>query len=393
MPLLTQIGSITLWNLRAIPARLGTSLVICIGIAGVVAVLITVLAMATGLQKAMGSAGRSDRALVLRSGAISEAVSALDREIEFALDSAPGVARLANGKPAISQEVVLSATLTDKAGEVSGVGVRGITPSAWQVRPELRITAGRAFRTGLQEVIVGRNAAGHLRDVQIGSTVPMYGMRWTVVGEFSSAGDVHESEILADAGALMSAAQRTVFSAATVVLAEPAQLDNFSARLRADPRMKVEVQRETDFYARQSEGVAKLLFVIAYVVGGVMALGALFGALNTMYSAVSSRAVEIATLRAIGFGATPVVISVLVEAMLLACLGALAGAAIAWLLFNGKLFATQGGAFTQVALRLSIDAGLVGVGMLWGASIGLLGGTAPAIRAARTSVAVALRAV
>jgi putative ABC transport system permease protein len=184
-----------------------------------------------------------------------------------------------------------------------------------------------------------------------------------------------------------------VFSAATVVLAEPAQLDRFSARLRADPRMKVEVQRETDFYAKQSEGIAKLLFVIAYVVGGVMALGALFGALNTMYSAVSSRAVEIATLRAIGFGATPVVISVLVEAMLLACLGALAGAAIAWLMFNGQLFATQGGAFTQVALRLSIDAGLVGVGMLWGAIIGLLGGLAPAVRAARTSVAVALRAV
>ena len=392
MRLLSQIVAITLWNLRAIPARLGTSLVICVGIAGVVVVLITALAMATGLQRAIGSAGRPDRVVVLRTGAVAEVVSALDRDVEFALAGAPGLMHLADGKPAISREIVLSVTLPNRQGQPTGVGLRGLTPEAWAVRPELKVTEGRAFRTGLQEVLVGRSARAHLPGLAIGDTLPMYGARWTVVGEFTSGGDVHESELLTDAGTLMSAAQRTVYSAATVMLAAPDALAQFKTHLQHDPRLKVEIQRETDYYAKQSAGVAKLLFVIAYVVGGVMALGALFGALNTMYSAVSSRAVEIATLRAIGFGAGPVVISVLVESMLLSALGAFAGASIAWLLFNGRLFATSGGVLTQVAMRLHIGLDLVAVGMLWGAAIGLVGGLLPAVRAARLSVASALRA-
>jgi putative ABC transport system permease protein len=399
MPLLTQVLAITLWNLRAIPARLGTSLVICVGIAGVVAVLVTVLAMAFGLERTLGSAGREDRAIVLRKGAVAEVVSALDREAEFALAGAPGIARLADGQPAISREVVLSATITSTDGSPSGVGVRGITPAGWAVRPELTIVRGRAFRTGLQELVVGRAARAHLRGVDIGDTVQLHGMRWTVVGEFTSeprgpsgGGDVHESELLADAGSLMSAAQRSVYSAATVRLESPGAFARFEAHLKADPRLKVSVERETAHYARQSEGVARLLFVVAYVVGGVMALGALFGALNTMYSAVSNRAQEIATLRALGFGATPVVVSVLVEALLLASLGAFAGAAIAWLGFNGALFSTSSGAVTQVALRLDISPTLVAVGMAWGAVIGLAGGLLPAVHAARLPVAQALRA-
>lgn len=407
--LLTQVLAITLWNLRAIPARLGTSLVICVGIAGVVAVLVTVLAMAFGLERTLGSAGRDDRAIVLRRGAVAEVVSALEREAEFALAGAPGIARLPDGQPAISREVVLSATLTSTDGSPAGVGVRGITAAGWAVRPELVIVRGRAFRTGLQELIVGRTARAHLRGVDIGDSVQLHGMRWTVVGEFTSepggaaggragsrggaGGDVHESELLADAGSLMSAAQRSVYSAATVQLTSPAAFDGFAAHLKADPRLKVSVERETTHYAEQSEGVAKLLFVVAYVVGGVMALGALFGALNTMYSAVSTRAQEIATLRALGFGATPVVVSVLVESLLLSCIGAFAGAAIAWLGFNGALFSTSGGAVTQVALRLDISPALVGTGMAWGAAIGLLGGLLPALRAARMPVVQALRAV
>lgn len=393
MALLRQIAAITWWNLRAIPVRLGTSMVICVGIAGVVVVLITVLAMATGLQRAVGSAGQPDRAVLLRSGAVAEVVSALDRDVEFALAQAPGVRLGTDGKPAISLEIVLSVTLPDRTGRPVGIGLRGLTAGAWAVRPELKIVAGRRFRTGLQEVIVGRAALAHLPGLVLGDTVPMYGKRWTVVGEFTSDGDVHESELLADAGMLMSAAQRTVYSAATVTLVAPDRLEAFAAHLRKDPRLKVEVQPETKYYAKQSEGIAGLLFVIAYVVGGVMALGALFGALNTMYAAVSARAIEIATLRAIGFGAWPVVISVLIESTLLASLGALGGAALAWLLFSGSLFAMGSGAMVQVALRMHIGAGLVAIGLLWGVAIGLLGGLLPAIRAARLSVAGALRAV
>lgn len=390
--LLKQIGAITWWNLRSIPARLGTSMVICVGIAGVVAVLITVLAMATGLQGTIGSAGREDRAVVLRSGAQAEVVSALDRDVEFALAQAPGVRQLDDGKPAISPEIVLSVTLPNREGRPVGIGLRGLTPAAWDVRPELKIVAGRTFRTGLQEVLVGHNALGHLPGLALGDTLPMYGKRWTVVGVFTSAGDVHESELLADAGMLMSAAQRTVYSAATVVLSTPDQLQAFKAQMQRDPRLKVEVQRETAYYAKQSKDVSKLLFVIAYVVGGVMALGALFGALNTMYAAVSARSMEIATLRAIGFGAWPVVFSVLVESMLLSTLGAIGGATIAWAVFSGEMFSTADGGFAQIALRMHIGIDLVLIGMLWGAAIGLLGGLLPAIRAARLSVASALRA-
>ena len=388
-----QTLAITAINLRSIPQRLGTSLVICVGIAGVVAVLTTVLAMATGLQNAMSNAARDDRVIVLRTGSTAEALSAISRDDLVAIEAAPGIHSTADGKPGISPEVLVSVNLPRRdTGQLSALSIRGLTPVGTSVRPEIQLLKGRMFATGVHEIIVGQSAHDQFAHLDVGDSAAFHNGTWKVVGIFSSAGDVHESEAMTDANTLMSATQRTVFSAVTVWLDSPAAFDAFKDAVKHDPALKVDVQTETEYYAGQSKQVAALLTVVANTVGGIMAIGALFGALNTMYSAVSARTVEIATLRAIGFGALPVVVSVLVEALALALIGAAAGGAIAWLLFNGNAFST-GGVLGQIALRLHVGASLIAIGILWAAVIGLLGGLFPAIRAARASVADALRVV
>ena len=391
MSALRQAAAITAINLRSIPQRLGTSLVICVGIAGVVAVLTTVLAMATGLKSTLASAARDDRAMVLRSGSLSEALSTVTRDDLIAIEAAPGIRRTGDGKLAVSPEALLSVNLPRASdGQAGAVSVRGIMPIAIAVRPEIVVTEGRMFTRGLHEIVVGKSAHDQFAHLNVGDVASFYNGDWTVVGRFESHGDVHESEVLTDAETLMSAAQRTVFSAATVTLDSPESFDAFKQALLHDPTLKVDVQRETDYYTSQSKQVSALLEIVANTVGAIMAIGALFGALNTMYSAVSARGVEIATLRALGFGATPVVISVLIEALALALIGAAGGAAIAWLLFNGNAFST-GGALGQVAVRLHVGVPLIATGIVWAATIGLVGGLFPAIRAARLSVSDALR--
>ncbi len=388
-----QTLAITGINLRSIPQRIGTSLVICVGIAGVVAVLTTVLAMATGLQNAMSNAARDDRAIVLRTGSTAEALSTISRDDLVAIEAAPGIHPTADGKRGISPEVLVSVNLPRKdTGQLSALQIRGLTPVGPSVRPEIQLLEGRMFATGVNEIIVGKSAHEQFAHLDVGDTAAFHSGSWRVVGIFSSGGDVHESEAMADANTLMSATQRTVFSAATVWLDSAAAFVAFKEAVKHDPALKVDVQTETEYYAGQSKRVAALLQLVATTVGGIMAVGALFGALNTMYSAVSTRTVEIATLRAIGFGALPVVVSVLVEALALALIGAAAGGAIAWLLFNGNAFST-GGTLGQIALRLHVGASLIAIGILWAAVIGLLGGLFPAIRAARMSVADSLRVV
>lgn len=388
-----QTIAVTLMNLRAIPARWGSSLVICIGIAGVVAVLTAVLAMATGLEGTLSSAGRPDRALVLSGGAIAEPLSALTPAAEAAIESAPGIARRANGQSAVSPEVLISVTLPRKeTGMRSSLLVRGITDTGYEVHPEIKIVEGRSFTKGLREIVVGRGAARQFADLATGARASFLSGDWTIVGLFESNGDAHESEILADAQTLMSAAQRSVFSAATVRLESTDAFERFSSALQKDPTLKVDVKRETDYYQEQAKGVAAVLDVIAHAIGAIMALGAVFGALNTMYAAVAVRNVEIATLRAVGFGALPVLVSVLIEALALALIGAGAGALVAWILFNGHAF-SSGGTFSQIAVKLHIGADLVATGVAWATVIGLIGGLLPAIRAARLPVAASLRAV
>lgn len=386
-----QIVAITLMNLRSIPGRLGASFVICIGIAGVVAVLITVLAMATGLERTVSSTGQADRAIVMRTGAQAEPLSTLSREALLVIESAPGIANDGFG-PAVAAEVVLSVNLPRASDDqMAAVAVRGITEASVRLRPEVTIASGRMATAGLREVAVGRALAAELSNAQLGDSLSFHGGPWRIVGVFESGGDAHESELWVDANTLMSAANRTVFNSATVRLTEPGSLDALTKALEEDPQLRVEVQRESDYYLSQSKGSAQLIAFVAQAVAGIMAIGALLGALNTMYTAVATRTVEIATLRAIGFGALPVVASVLAEAVILALCGAGLGASIAWLLFNGNAIAT-GSALSQIALRLHIGADLIAIGVVWALVIGVIGGLPPAIRAARQSIAEGIRA-
>ena len=388
-----QVLEITLMNLRSLRYRVATSLVICVGIGGVVAVLVTVLAMATGLQKTVGDAGRDDRALIMRDGAVADALSSISREAALAIETAPGIKVAPDGTKFISPEVVLTVTLPKIEEGLNGaVVVRGLTASAPLVHPEFVLSGGRTFQPGLHEVIVGRSAQTQFRGLEIGDMVHFHNADWRVVGVFTSNRDSHETELLTDAATLMSAGNRTVFNAITVTLDSADSLTAFKEAVEEDPRLKIEVHRESEYYQERSEQVSQLLFFVAYVVGSIMALGALFGAMNTMYSAVSVRTVEIATLRAIGFSATPVAISVLIEALGLAVLGALVGVGVAWMLFSGGEM-SLGGALGQVAMQLDVGAGQLATGVVWACTVGFLGGLFPALRAARLPVATGLRVI
>jgi len=391
MSALRQTFAITAIGLRTIPERLGPASVVCIGIAGVVAVLITVLAMGGGLRTAQAQSARADRAIVLAAGARAEATSFLSRDDVAVIAGAPGIRRAENGAPAVSAELLLPVNVTRKSNGQSGtVSVRGVTPLAVAVRTDVRLIAGRMLATGVREIVVGRAANEQFANLDVGGSAHFYNGDWTVVGVFASGGDAHESELLADADTLMSAARRSGYNAVTVGLDTPTAFDGLRDALANDRRVKVDVERETDYFGQRSAQAGAVMDVVATTIAGIMAIGALLGALNTMYSAVSARGVEIATLRAVGFGATPVVVSVLAEAELLALLGGCFGAAIAWLLFNDHSF-TTGTLTGQTTGYLHIDARLIVEGIVWAALIGLVGGMFPAMHAARASVADALR--
>ncbi|HEV2676294.1 MAG TPA: ABC transporter permease [Aliidongia sp.] len=393
MSLFKQIGAVTAMNLQNVPSRLGTSLVIVVGIAGVVGVLISVLAMALGFSAALDHTGRADRAIVMRGGSTSELGSTISRENALTILDAPGVRKTADGKPVGSADELVIVGLPQK-GSATGVNVtlRGIGPEGLATHPEIRLIAGRMFQPAVREVVVGKSAAAQFQGLEVGSHIAFRDSDWTVVGMFESGGDAHESEMLADAETVMSAYRRNLFESVTVLLDDAAAFDGFKAALTTNPTLSVDVEREPAYYAAMSATLQKMLFFIAYVVGGIMAVGALFGALNTMYSAVSTRAVEIATLRALGFGAAPVVISVFVEALLLSFVGGAIGAALAWFFFNGNAANTLSGNFTQLVFHLTIGPGIILLGIAWACAIGMVGSLFPAIRAARLPIAVVLRA-
>jgi putative ABC transport system permease protein len=290
--------------------------------------------------------------------------------------------------------VLLSVLLPkNKGGLDTFIVVRGVGPQMFKLRPEIHIVEGRSFIAGLNEMIVGRAALRQLNGVQLGGRIPMANGDWTITGVFESDGDSHESEFMADANTLIAAMRRgDAFNSTTVWLEDAAAYQKFKDALSTNPTLAVSVKTEQGYFADVSKPAARVLNIVAYVIGGFMALGAVFGALNTMYSAISARTVEIATLRAIGFGATPVVISVFVEALLLACAGALVGAAVAWIFFDGNMVSTASATTrSQFTFSLSVTPALIGIGVAFALVIGVIGGLFPAIRAARRPVAVALR--
>jgi putative ABC transport system permease protein len=396
MRALHQIAGITLLNLRTLPQRVGTSLVVVIGIAGVVGVLVSVLAMSEGFRHTLASTGRPDRVILLRAGSDAELSSGVAREAATLLATLPDVARDPAGRPLASAELVVMVDLPRRGeSEPNNVPFRGVQPAAFDVRDEVRIVAGRPFQRGLREVIVGRKAARQFAGLAVGSRIAFRDSDWTVVGHFASGGDVHESEIWSDAEVTMSAFRREGYQSVTARLGDgsPAGLRAFRDTIRRDPRFSITVLPEPEYYAKQATVLSTLINVLGYTVAGFMAIGATFGALNCMYSAIAGRQVEIATLRAIGFGALPVVVSVMAEALALAALGGAVGGALAYLYCDGFSLSTLNfNTFSQVAFDFRVTPGLLAEGLLWALGIGLAGGLLPAVRAARLPVTDALRA-
>jgi putative ABC transport system permease protein len=395
MRALNQITEITLINLRSIPQRLGTSLVVVIGIAGVVGVLVSVLAMAEGFRHTLASTGRQHRVIMLRAGSDAELSSGVARDQATLLGNLPTIARDAGGRALASAELVVMVDLPRK-GEAApnNVPFRGVQPAAFAIRDELRLVDGRPFARGVREVIVGRKASRQFAGLEVGSRIAFRDSDWMVVGIFESGGDVHESEIWADAEVALSAFRRTGFQSLTATLVDgtEAGLVALKDTIRRDPRFSISVFREPEYYARQAKILSTLITVLGYTVAAFMALGATFGALNCMYSTIVSRQVEIATLRAIGFGGAPVVVSVMIEALVLALVGGAIGAALAYVYCDGATLSTLNfNTFSQVAFDFRVTPVLVAQGLVWALVIGAAGGVLPAIRAARVPVTVALR--
>ncbi len=396
MSVLRQITSISAMNLRSIPLRLGTSFVIVIGIAGVVGVMLSVLAMSTGLMKTIASTGSPERAIVLRGGSNAELASATSRDQAQTIMDAPGVKHGPDGKPIGSADTITLVDIPTEAGASwANVTIRGVGAKIFELRPEMKIVAGRMFKPAVHEIIVGSKAYSQFEALRIGKTLRFANGEWTIVGVFESGGDRHESEVYGDGETVMSAIQRNGYQPVTVRLESAEAFDKFKTALTTNPTLSVDVKRESDFFAEQGKPASRVIAIIAYVVGGIMAVGALFGALNTMYSAVSARSLEIATLRALGFGATSVVISVFAEALLLSLLGAVLGTIAAWLFFDGNVVSTSAGGngISQLVFALTLTPALIVLGIVWACAIGLIGGLFPAVRAARLPVAQALRAV
>lgn len=390
---LLQVVSVTSFTVRTIPSRGGASLAAIVGIAGVVAVLVGVLSIAEGFRAAMSVQGPDDVAIVLRSGADNEMTSGLGREEVRLIADAPGVARTAEG-PLVSGELFVMINLPKRStGTDANVPLRGVERAAGAVRGGLTFVEGRDLELGRNEVIVGAGAARAFAGLDIGKTIRVGQNEWKIVGIFTGGGGASESEVWADAAVLQPAYQRgDSFQSVYARLATPDSFTDFKDALTADPRLKVKVVRQRAYLAEQSTMLTGFIRSIGFSVAALMAVGALFGALNTMFSAVAGRTREIATLRALGFGAVPIIISVLAESLVLAIIGGVVGAALAYFVFNGFHATTiNWQTFSQVAFAFAVTPQLLMTAIIWAAVIGLLGGFFPAVRAARLPIASALR--
>ena len=393
MRFLTQIFAVTGLTLRTIPARAGSSAVAVIGVTGVVIVFVAVLSIAEGFRAAMVGAGSPDTAIVMRGGSDTELSSILDLASARIVSDATGVRR-GDGGPLASAELFVVVDVPKRTtGTAANVPLRGVEPAAFDIRDELRIVEGRAFRPGTNEIIVGRSATLQFAGLDLGTTQRWGESTWEVVGIFEADGTIAESEIWCDARVLGPAYRRgdsvqSVFAK----LDSAATFDTFRDALTTDPRLDVMVERETDYYAGQSELMTGIIRGVGTIIAILMSIGAVFGAINTMYNAVATRTREIATLRALGFSGLPVVISVMLESILLSVTGGLIGGSLAYLAFNGYQTATLNfQTFSQVAFSFLVTPALAIQGIVIAVAMGVFGGLFPAIRAARLPVATALR--
>jgi putative ABC transport system permease protein len=392
---IAQIITITLMNLRNIPQRLGTSSVAVFGVACVVGVFIGVLSMASGFQRTMVSAGSEDVLLLLRAGSTTEMNSGLGYDQTQLIANLPGIAKQ-DERPMASPElfVIVDLPMRNKDANANAP-LRGVEPGAFAVRNQFRIIEGRNFEPGKNELIIGRGAQSQFAGMDVGSLVTFGQTEWTVVGIFEAGGGLAESEIWCDAKILQNAYRRgNSYQIVRVKLEDKNGLDAFKAAVAADPKLTLDVKRETEYLAAQSEPLSDFIKMIGYPLAMLMALGAIFGAINTMYTSVANRTREIATLRALGFGSAPVAISTLVESLVLALVGGAIGSIVVYVIFNGYTVSTLNfSSFSQVVFDFAVTPDLLVQGIIFATVIGFIGGFFPAIRAARLPVATALREV
>jgi putative ABC transport system permease protein len=390
---LRQIAAVTVLSLRTIPERLGSSGVAVVGIAGVVIVFIAVLSIAEGFRAAMVQAGSPSRALVMRSGADSEMTSGIIGPEADVIKEAPGLLRDRERAVASAELFVIIDLNKRTTGTAANVPLRGVEPTALQVRDEVQIVDGRMFQFGTNEAVVGRTASRQFMGAELGSEIRSGQLSMKIVGVFESGGSVAETEIWCDARVLQGIYRRgNSFQSVLARLDSPASFDTFKNWLTSNPKLNVQVQREAEYYAEQSRAITTLINTIGYMVAALMGIGAVFGAILTMYTAVSTRTREIATLRALGFNTLAVLISVIVESMALAAVGGLAGGLAAYAVFNGYQTSTMNWqTFSQVAFAFRVTPELLGTGLSYALVMGLVGGLLPAIRAARLPISAALR--
>ena len=390
---LSQVGAVTKFGLLSIPQRGGSVGAAVFGIAGVVAVLVGVLSIGVGFRKTLDASGSPDAAIVLRGGADSEMFSGLTQENTRIIADAPGIARADHGVCASPELYVIIGLPKRATGTEANVPMRGVMQEALKVRDKLKLLQGRMFEWGKNEVIVGSGAVSQFAGLEVGGRLRVGRSLWPIVGVFSSGGGTADSEIWTDASVLQAAYHRgTTYQSVIVKLLSPGSFRDFKAWLSADPRLNIKALRQDDYYAQQSKAVNKVINTLGYLVASLMAVGAVFGALNTMYSSVSARTREIATLRALGFGGGAVVVSVMIEAMAVAIVGGALGAIVAYFVFNGLETSTMSWpSFNMVTFAYAVTPDLLVQGIVWAVLIGLIGGLFPAIRAARLPIAAALR--
>lgn len=390
---LTQVTAVTAMNLRSLPERKSAAIVALVGIVGVVAVLVGVLAIREGFRQVLELSGSPDIAIVLRGGTSSEMSSSIMLDQTRIIADAPGVARDAAG-PLASAELYVVVDVPIRATNTgANVPMRGVGAQAQKLRTHFKITAGRYFSPGKFELIVGRGATEQFAGLEVGKRIRWGTTEWTVVGIFEDGGSVGESEIWTDASVLQGAYRRgTTFQSMRIKLDSAQSLQRFKDALSTDPRLNVRVFTEREFYEQQSRALIALVSIVGTLIGFLMGIGAVFGALNTMYSAVSARTREIATLRAIGFGAMPVVVSVLTEAMCIGVLGGLLGGLVGWLGFDGIRTATLNpAAFSQITFAFDVTPRLLVQGLTYAIILGFIGGLLPSLRAARLPITTGLR--
>ncbi len=395
----TQVLAVTTTALRTIPQRRGPSLATIAGIAGVVAVLVAVLSIGEGFRKTLRDAGSPQNALVMRAGSDSEMMSVLVGDSVDIVAQSPGIARGETSpgepvEPLASAELFVVVDVPKRAtGTPANVPLRGVQPAAFAARPDLTITEGRKFEWGKNEILVGVGAQKQFAGLDVGSTVKWGQNTWTIVGAFSAKGSVWESEIWTDARVLQPAYRRgNSFQTVVARLESPEAFDRFKDALTKDPRLDVQVLRESEYFGNQGRTMQAIIRNLGFLLAVLMGIGAVFGALNTMYSAVSARTREVATLRALGFSRIAVVVSVLAESLFLALVGALVGAIGAWAFFDGYRTSTLNwDTFSQVTFAFDVTPALMVQGVVFALVLGLIGGLFPAIRAARLPVTAALR--